>query len=162
MRTIPCGPQGVLHDYVPFYLGPRSPMLLQLHTGRVVGYSEGQRPLIYLTSTAQAIAAAGVRFVFSDGHGIALYSQWYDDLAQLDQVDWSTVYANYWADSPEDLDRQRRKQAEFLVYRVCPWALVDGIAVVDEAMREQVQHLFAGCDAASRRPVTVRREWYYS
>ena len=41
-RIIPCGPQGVIHDYVPFYFGYLSPMLLQLNTGRVEGYAQGQ------------------------------------------------------------------------------------------------------------------------
>jgi hypothetical protein len=86
-RAISCGPKGVIHDYVSFYFGPRSPMLFQLHTGRVEGYTEGQSPLIYLVSTAQAVAASGTRFVFSDGHGIAAYTSWYDDLAELVQVD---------------------------------------------------------------------------
>jgi hypothetical protein len=36
-RSIPCGPGGVIHDYVAFYFGPRSPMLFQLHTGQVPG-----------------------------------------------------------------------------------------------------------------------------
>ena len=30
-----------MHDYVPFYFGVLSPMLLQLKTGRVTGYNEG-------------------------------------------------------------------------------------------------------------------------
>jgi len=34
--------RGVIHDYASFYFGPRSPMLLQLHTGRVAGYNETQ------------------------------------------------------------------------------------------------------------------------
>jgi len=46
-RPIPCGPGGTVHDYLAFYFGPRSPMLLQLHTGRVENYDEGQAPLIY-------------------------------------------------------------------------------------------------------------------
>jgi len=48
VRNISCGPGGTIHDYVPFYLGPLSPMMLQLKTGRVAGYTEGQTPLIYL------------------------------------------------------------------------------------------------------------------
>jgi len=28
VAPIPCGPGGVIHDYVAFYFGPRSPMLL--------------------------------------------------------------------------------------------------------------------------------------
>ena len=46
-RPVPCGPGGTMRDYVPFYFGQLSPMLLQLKTNRVVGYTEGQEPLIY-------------------------------------------------------------------------------------------------------------------
>ena len=34
---------------------------------------------------------------------------------RLDQVDWETVYQCYWRDEVGDMDRQRRKQAEFLM-----------------------------------------------
>ena len=77
---VPCGPGGVIHDYVSFYFCARSPMLYQLHTGRVAGYNEGQSPLIYLVSSAQKVQASGVPFVFSDGHGIAAFTSWFDTL----------------------------------------------------------------------------------
>ncbi len=83
VKAIPCGPGGTIHDYVPFYFGPLSVMLLNLKTGRVVGYDEGQEPLIYLLTTAQIVQKAGVQFVFSDGHGLATFTDWYDDLARL-------------------------------------------------------------------------------
>jgi len=70
VRHVPCGPGGTVHDYVPFYFGYLSPMLLQLKTGRVHGYAEGQEPLVYLVSDAQAVQASGAGFVFTDGHGI--------------------------------------------------------------------------------------------
>jgi hypothetical protein len=101
------GPGGVIHDYVGFYFGYLSPMLLQLKTGRVEGYDEGQEPLIYLVSTAQDVNASGLRFVFSDGHGIAAFTRWYDDLNDLDNVDWSIVYERYWRDTLNDMDRHR-------------------------------------------------------
>src|SRR6516165_9238491 len=49
-RRVTCGPRGVIHDYIPFYFGYLSPMMLQLKTGKVAGYTEGQEPLIYLVS----------------------------------------------------------------------------------------------------------------
>jgi hypothetical protein len=76
VRPIPCGPGGVIHDYVSFYFGPRSPMLFQLHTGWVPGYTEGQAPLVYVVSTAQAVHEDGVGFVFSDDHRIATFTHW--------------------------------------------------------------------------------------
>src|SRR6266571_1354596 len=67
---ISAGPGGTIHDYVPFYFGYLSPMMLQLKTGQVPDYTEGQEPLIYLVSSVQTVAAGGLRFVFSDGHGL--------------------------------------------------------------------------------------------
>lgn len=93
VTRIPCGPGGVIHDYVAFYFGYLSPMMLQLKTGRIEGYNDGQEPLIYLVSTVQAVVDSGVDYVFSDGHGIAAYTEWYDDLSNLDKVDWNMVYS---------------------------------------------------------------------
>ena len=159
-RQIPCGARGTAHDYVPFYFGYLSPMLLQLKTGRVTGYDEGQKPLIYLVSSAQVVAAAGIPFVFSDGHGIAAFTDWYDDLSQLDKVDWKMVYQHYWADKPDDMDRQRRKQAEFLIHNFCPWPLIQEIAVINQSVKMQVENQIAEFEGM-QKPVIVKPGWYY-
>ena len=161
VRRIPCGPGGAIHDYVSFYFGPRSPMLFQLYTGWVAGYMEGQEPLIYLVSTAQAIEQHRVGFVFSDGHGIATFTSWYDDLAHLDKVDWECVHAKIWRDTVDDMDRQRRKQAEFLVHRQCDWELIQEIAVLNPRMKTSVEQMLDRVDASLHRPVVVRQDWYY-
>ena len=158
---IPCGPGGVIHDYVSFYLGPRSPMMLQLHTGQVEGYNEGQEPLVYVVSTAQAVDQRGDAFVFSDGHGIAHFTGWYDNLEDLDEVDWVAVRARYWQDTIADMDKQRRKQAEFLVHRECSWDLISEIGVLNTAMEHRVQELLATHPVAVHRPVVQKPIWYY-
>lgn len=156
-----CGPCGVVHDYVPFYFGYLSPMLLQLKTGRVAGYNEGQEPLIYLVSTVQAVNTAGVDYIFSDGHGIAAYTKWYDDLVDLDKIDWDMVYERYWADDVNAMDRQRRKQAEFLIHKFCDWSLICEIGVINATIQHQVEAIMKAFPASLRRPVSIRREWYY-
>ena len=158
-RPIPCGPGGTVHDYVAFYFGPRSPMLFQLHTGRVEGYDEGQEPLIYTVSTVEEIVEANLDSVFSDGHGIAAFTQWFDDLDDLDKVDWDMAYADYWADTVEDMDRQRRKQAEFLVHRFCPWKVIQRIGVLNDAVKKKVERILERHNVST--PVEVRRQWYY-
>jgi hypothetical protein len=160
-KTIGCGPDGVIHDYVSFYFGYRSPMLFKLKTGQVQGYHEGQEPLIYLVSSAQKVVDAGVRFVFSDGHGIAAISDWYDDLSMLDKVDWNMVYERYWVDRVDDMDRQRRKQAEFLIYKFCDWQLIQSIAVINANMKSKVETILNGSPMDMRRPVNIRSNWYY-
>jgi len=161
VKPIPCGPGGVVHDYVPFYFGYLSPMMLNLKTGRVPGYDEGQDPLIYLITTCQAIRDSRTEFVFTDGHGIAAWTEYFDDLAQLDQLDWDIVYQRYWRDTDDDPDRQRRKQAEFLVHRSCDWSLIQEIAVIDEVMKSKVEQVMAAFPPKLRRAVRTQRDWYY-
>jgi hypothetical protein len=136
-------------------------MLLNLKTGRVPGYNEGQAPLIYLTTTVRRVLDEGCRFVFSDGHGLATFTDWYDDLARLDQVDWNLVTARYWMDRPDDNDRQRRKQAEFLVWRSLDWPLIEGIGVLNQQVKADVESMLAQHPGRSHPKVEIRSEWYY-
>jgi hypothetical protein len=161
VRRIPCGPGGTLHDYVPFYFGYLSPMLLQLKTGRVAGYKEGQEPLVYLRSTAQAVEEAGCGFVFSNGHGIAAFTDWFDELSRLSEVDWGMVYQRYWSDNVNEMDRQRRKQAEFLVHRFCPWRLIDEVGVANSRAKARVEELLQAFEASQRPVVKMEPGWYY-
>ena len=160
-ERVPCGPGGTLHDYVGFYFGYLSPMMLRLKTGRVEGYDEGQEPLIYLVSTCQAIEESGADFVFYDGHALATFSDPSDDLRHLDRLEWDVVYLRYWYSTVDDMDREQRKQAEFLVWRFCPWSVVQEIVVIDQTRKAQVEQILAKYPVELNRVVTVRRSWYY-
>lgn len=161
-RPIVKGPGGTIHDYVPFYFGPWSPMMLNLKSGRVAGYTDGQRPLIYLVSTAQQIAEGGIRFVYTDGQALSRISEQFDDLGDLHRLDWELVGAKYWSNTSADPDKQRRKQAEFLVHGACPWEMVRMIAVFDEDMKRLVEDTLSEFDDGCQRPVRVRRDIYFS
>jgi len=134
-------------------------MLYQLHTGRVTEHHEGQAPIVYLISTAQAVQQANAPFVFSDGHGIATYTSWFDALGDLHSVDWDTVYSKWWRDTVDDIDRQRRKQAEFLIHRRCDWELIRGIGVLNATVQARVESVFDRFSPAMHRPVVIRRNW---
>jgi hypothetical protein len=159
--AVPSKVGGTIHDYVPFYFGYLSPMMFQLKTGWVQGYDEGQEPLIYFVSSAQAVVSAGIPFVYTDGHCLARFTAWFDNLAELDQVDWTVVNRRYWRDDINDMDRQRKKQAEFLVYRYCPWTLIDEIVVINTRIQQRVESIQVGFSPPQRKIVRVVREWYY-
>jgi hypothetical protein len=161
VQAITCGPQGSIHDYVPFYFGPLSVMLLNLKTGRVADYNEGQSPLVYLVSTVERIEQAEIPFVYSDGHGLASFTNWYSERADFNKVDWDLVGARYWSDRPEDNDRQRRKQAEFLAWREVPFHLIRGIGVFDQAAQAQVENLLTVQRCENPPQGAVKRDWYY-
>lgn len=158
-RTIPCGPRGNVDDYVSFYLGRRSPMLYRIWKG-AVSYEGGQRPVVYLVSSVERLQELSLRFVFSDGHSLSALTSWYDDPAALDDLDWETIQTNSWADTEEDPDRCRRKQAELLVYEFVPWAALLGIAVMDEEIQRQVEDRLRG-ELPTLPYINIREDWYY-
>ncbi len=161
-HVVPCGTGGTCHDYVPFYFGRKSVMLLQLKTDRVDGYTEGQAPIIYLKLTAQSVEANRHDFVFTDGHGLAYYTSWFDDLKDLDQVDWGMVNQTYWADNAADGDRKRRKQAEFLIKNFVPWELVEEIVVLNQNVKAKVLRMLEAYPHVHQPTVHVDPTWYYS
>lgn len=159
VTTVPCGPGGVVNDYVPWYFGPKSPMLYAHFKGNVPGNPDGQQAIIYLRSTVQAVIQAGLPFVFTDGHSIMFNSNFHADPARLDQVDWPLMRAKYWHAIDGDPDRPRRRQAEFLVHQTFPWGLVQEVVVFDAA-----RHALARtCLQAAAHQPTLRIDptWYY-
>jgi hypothetical protein len=156
---VPCTQGGYLHDYVPFYFCPRSPMLLALKQGRVEGFTGPQRALVYLVSTVETVNAARISTVFTDGHAAMMFTDFYDDTADLDKLDWQVIQSNSWADTDDDPDRKRRKQSEFLVYGFIPLNLLNEIGVHDEGVANRVRELL---EPATHQPVvSVQRRWYY-
>lgn len=159
--TVPCGRGGFVGDYASFYLGPRSVMLLNLKTGRVPGYTEGQEPLVYLVSTVEAVVGAGQQYAFTDRHSLAAYVKWTSVLGDLDGLDWATIYANTWNRTLADPERQNRKQAEFLVHGQVAWGLFHEIAVVNPTAEARVRALLAKYRDLNHPAVVVRPAWYY-
>lgn len=156
---VPCGPGGMLHDYVPFYWAPRSPMLYAIHRGAVPACTNGQKDIIYLVSSVEAVKDCGLPFVFTDGHGIMDVTNFYDDLQYLDKIDWPLMKERYWRDTNEDPDRKRRRQAEFLVRDFFPLSLVKGVAVMRQASIAVVREKFG--DLGASMTIEAIPGWYY-
>jgi hypothetical protein len=161
IRKVPCGPGGVLHDYVPFYFAPRSPMLYTIDRGNVEACPGGQSTILHLVSTIEAMVDHGLGFAFTDGHAIILFSQFFDDLNDLDKVDWETMRSTFWFDTDVKPDRNRRRQAEFLIHRHLPWSLVQVIGVFDQGMKHRVEGVLADSSCQKLPVVEIHRERYY-
>ena len=158
-KQIPLPPGGVLAEYVPFYFCNRSPMLYTIHMGNVPAYRDGQANILHLVSSAEAISQANLPFVFTDGHAVVNLSLFYNDLKDLNQVDWKVVASWSWHDTMTDNDRMRRKQAEFLVKGSFPFSLIQEIGVYSAAIRERVLPLLENVEY--KPIVSIQRKWYY-
>ncbi len=76
-------------------------------------------------------------------------------------IDWEIMEAKYWADTDEDGDRKRRRQAEFLVNEFFPWRLIREIGVISPEMKQRVETQLKQFPNRHQPLVKIHREWYY-
>lgn len=89
--TVPVPPGGDLLDYVPFHFGARNLFLYNLITGRVPGVDAVQAEYITLVVSVEEVLASQ-RAVFTDGHALSTFTQYLDDAARLDELDWDAIH----------------------------------------------------------------------
>jgi len=99
--------------------------------------------------------AHGKPWAFSNGNAGTRYTPFYDDVGELDVLDWESIAATNWRDPFV----KERKQAEFLVHESFPWELVERIGVIDNEIGTKVTEALAG--SAHTPPVVVMGNWYY-
>ncbi len=158
---VPIGVGGTLANYVPFYFCKRSPMLCAIYKGGVTGTTETQQNIIYLISSAEKVIAQNQRpWCFTDGHAIEKLTLFYNNQAQLTNIDWKLIEDWHWNNTPADNDRIRRKQAEFLAYESFPLEWVDKIGVFGQEQKMAVESILAK-DSHSI-PISIEKKWYYS
>ena len=149
-------------DYVPFYFCPRSVMLFKINkaTDPTLPYQGRQKLIVHLEADLNKVVDWAHdkkrRWAFSLTNAGSRYAEFRDDLANLNEINWPSVSATYWAVPPEV---REHKQAEFLLYGSFPWRLVERIGVHSMPAGQRVTAAIA---AADHRPeVNIMREWYY-
>lgn len=128
-------PGGDLGDYIPFYFGGHSPMLLNIKTGYRGIQKRPQDELVYIVCRISEIVSQCPEWCFTDGHAKNSITEFYNDTKDLIHIDWNTVKAQIWRNDEDDMDRMRKKQAEFLVKNYVPMSCIAGI-IVKTAERE--------------------------
>lgn len=158
-KTLNSHPSLHVGDCVPFYFCPRSVMLYMFHMNNnpEITYHGGQTPIVHLQAdlyrTVEWANQQGKKWVFTNSNAGSFYFDDFNDLSQLNEVDWSSVQATYWKDCRE------QKQSEFLLEELFPWTLFEAIGVYSQAQYQQVSAVLT---AASHRPsMTIKSNWYY-
>ncbi|MGO7728124.1 DUF4433 domain-containing protein [Rhizobium johnstonii] len=146
-------------DYVPFYLCPRSVMLyvISKRNHPNVAYRDGQGPVVHLVSDLRDVVewanAQKRKWAFTDINAANRAADFYNDLSDLDKLDWNAIKASSW------MSRRDHKMAEFLLHQSFPWELVKGIGVISETTGARTMAAYG--QAKHRPPVKVKQEWYY-
>ena len=146
-------------DCVPFYFCPRSVMLYLIHRRHPeLAYQGGQEPIIHLQADFnQVIAWANIqdppiRWAFTSSNAGSYYFEDFNNVNDLNQIDWQAVQARNWQGQKEG------KQAEFLLENKFPWHLIEHIGVHPSHYTQVVNAL----RGQQHQPqVTIEPTWYY-
>lgn len=154
-------PSGTLGDYVPFYFGPLSPMLLNIKTGYRGITKRAQREIVYIVCRINGIVNGCDEWCFTDGHAKTRITEFYNDLDMLSEVDWNLVGERYWSDTEDDFDRMRRKQAEFLVKEHVPVSCISSIITYNEQSRTLAQEIAERLKLEIPVRINPNNKYYY-
>ena len=160
--NVPIAPSGVLADYVPFYFGGRSPMLLNIKTGYRGVKQRNQQDIVYVCTHIDRVATACQDFCFTDGHAKDRLTAYFNNLSDLDRVDWGVVEKSFWQSTEDDPDRMRRKQAEFLIKTYVPLNCLSGIIVLDEISKGKAEEMMRDAGVSLPIHIDTKRKYYYN
>jgi hypothetical protein len=104
---------GKIGEYVPFYFTPRSMMLFNILTGYRAPLvpKRAKDDLIIIRCLISDLCKLS-KFFFSDGQAnVTSITDHYDDITNLDVVDWDIIQKSDFKMDAADRDKQRRYQA---------------------------------------------------
>lgn len=151
-------PGGTIKDYVAFYFGIRSPMLYCIKNGFDVT-RKPQNEIIYLVSSMEKLLEFKRKFVFTDGHAFAAFTMFFNNVKDIDQIDWNAVNLVRWNNTETDPDRKRRKQAECFVYKDIPLEAISEIVVYNQECFDYISKVLK--KHKTKLPTRIEPSWYY-
>ena len=133
---------GMIGDYVPFYFTPKSIMLYNIVTGyrHPIVQKRNRSEILVVRCLIEQLSALPQWF-FTDGQGNDMASSHYNNLSNLEQIDWSCIQQSNFSKSDGDYDRPRRYQAEFLVHEAVPLGKVESLNVYEQGSANFVNKL---------------------
>lgn len=130
---VPCGQGGVVHDYVPFYFTPRSPMLL----GQLNAKNCDQLCIIYICLKIEKMLWPNVIFTDASANTIQQPS-FFDDVAAMPNLSWDLIDANRWK---YEEDEKHKKMAEVLIHQYVPVDKIDAIIAYNDDAKSYVTQI---------------------
>ncbi|MGV8093537.1 MAG: DUF4433 domain-containing protein [Mangrovibacterium sp.] len=131
----------ILGDFIPFYFGPRMPMLFVIQKGGnfVPGLIPAEQ-IVYCITSIQKVINHKLKFYFSNGHATNHFTDFFNEemVNNIENIiDFTAVKAKYW-NIDDDLDLKRRKEAEFLIQGDVPVSCILGYVCYNEDVKRKL------------------------
>ena len=137
-HPVPLPPGGTLNDYVPFYFTPFSVMLKNIHTGWGGVQKRSNEEIIILVSSLYHIHDGGLPFLFTDSHAYSYLATFYNNLNDLNNIDWALLQRRDFRRDPNDPWKLDRYQAEALIHKSCPVSSLLGVVCYNDWLKEKI------------------------
>lgn len=145
-------------DFIPFYFGPRSPMLYVIQHGYNGVKQYDAEELVYCIIKIDDIINKNVNCIFTDGHALNYITKPYgkEKLKELNNIiKYDDVYTGNWVNE-DDRDLKRRKEAELLVLDELSSDFIRGFVVYNEKAYNNL--LAMGINA---NKIAIRPNYYF-
>jgi hypothetical protein len=130
-----------ISEYIPFYFGPRSPMLYVIQHGYNEVKQEKAENIVYCVIKIDDVINSSLDCVFSNGHALSALTQFYhkEQLTNINKIiRYEDVYSSYWS-SDVDWDLKRRKEAELLIKNDIPVNFICGYVVFNDEAKNKLK-----------------------
>ncbi|PXX27319.1 DUF4433 domain-containing protein [Arenibacter sp. ARW7G5Y1] len=132
---VTCGPQGVVHDYVPFYLATTNPMALAVVNGKNVD----QIDLVFVAISIEKVLEDNV--IFTDASANTIVSpNFFTKPEDLKKLNWEAIDSRKWGNINDNWKHER--MAEVLISDRVPIEWIDYIIVWNKHRKKIVLDTF--------------------
>lgn len=152
---------GIIGEYVPFYFTPKSMMLYNIITGfrEPIVKKRLKSELMVIRSVINDLSKIG-KFFFTDGQAnVTSMTNHFNDLKYLSAIDWDIIQKSDFSKNETDNDKQRRYQAEFLVYKHVPVSSIESINVYNDKAETIVKKEMAKTNILL--PIHITKEYFF-
>ena len=156
---MPIQPGGTLSDYIPFYFTPYTPMMLNIKTGYGGIPTVPNDDVVIFVSSLHKLSDMGRLFVFTDRHAYLVNAAFYNDLKDLDQIDWNILQNRDFKRDPDDPEKIERYQAEALVHDHLPAEALIGLVCYTESVTAEISQLVSA--KSLKIQVVKNTGWYF-
>lgn len=147
-----------LSNYIPFYFWYKMPMLYVIQKGFNGVQPTSAENIVYCITSVNHIINSKLDYIFTDGHAVNCLSSFYspNEIERIDEIiDLKVIKDAYWND-PKDLDKKRRKEAEFLVEQDIPCEAIGIYAVYNQNAKNKLLQL-----GIPDNKILIKSEYYF-
>jgi ssDNA thymidine ADP-ribosyltransferase, DarT len=151
---VTCGPKGCVHDYVPFYFGSLSPMLLAVVNKKNVD----QQFIIHIALSIDILDHEAAVFTSASAN-TDQPPDFYSDSADLDKLRWDLIDSLSWKSGTDD--ERHARMAEALVHSRVDPKLIGYIVVWNDYFSDKVKKTFAKYNIPCPTVTSIRHKGRY-